>query len=67
MIDARFIATRELPGYRLTRNLGAMRAIIVRSRSVVGNISAGLQTLFGGNITIDTELCEKARATRTIR
>jgi len=67
MFDARFIATQELPGYRLTRNLGAMRAFIVCSRSVVGNISAGLQTLFGGNITIDTELCEKARETRTIR
>jgi len=67
MFDARLIATQELSGYRLTRNLGAMRAIIVRSRSVVGNISAGLQTLFGGNITIDTELCEKARETRTIR
>jgi len=62
MIDARQITTaQELPGYRLTRNLGVVRGIIVRSRSIVGNIGAGLQTLFGGNITIYTELCEKAR------
>ena len=39
-----------------------MRGLVVRSRSIVGNIGAGLQTIFGGNITIYTELCEKARA-----
>ena len=52
---------QELPGYRITRNLGVVRGITVRSRSIVGNIGAGLQTLFGGNITIYTELCGKAR------
>jgi uncharacterized protein YbjQ (UPF0145 family) len=62
MIDAKLITTaQEIPGYRVTRNLGVVRGIIVRSRSIVGNIGASLQTLFGGNITIYTELCEKAR------
>ena len=62
MIDAKLITTaQELPGYRITRNLGVVRGIIVRSRSIVGNIGASLQTLFGGNITIYTELCGKAR------
>jgi uncharacterized protein YbjQ (UPF0145 family) len=51
----------ELDNYKITKNLGIARGIIVRSRSIVGNIGAGLQTLFGGNITIYTELCEKAR------
>lgn len=51
----------EIDGYRITRNLGVVRGITVRSRSVLGNIAAGLQTLVGGNITILTELCEKAR------
>src|SRR5258707_12563436 len=52
----------EVPGHRITRNLGVVRGIVVRSRSLVGNIGAGLQTLFGGNITLYTELCEKARS-----
>jgi uncharacterized protein YbjQ (UPF0145 family) len=51
----------ELPGHRITRNLGVVRGIVVRSRSIVGNIGATLQTLVGGNITLYTELCEKAR------
>ena len=51
----------ELPGYRVVKNLGVVRGIVVRSRSIVGNIGAGLQTLLGGNITLYTELCEKAR------
>jgi uncharacterized protein YbjQ (UPF0145 family) len=50
-----------LDGYTITRNLGVVRGIIVRSRSVLGTIGAGLQTLVGGNITILTELCEKTR------
>jgi uncharacterized protein YbjQ (UPF0145 family) len=50
----------DLPGHRITRNLGIVRGIVVRSRSLIGNIGAGLQTLFGGNITLYTELCEKA-------
>ena len=48
----------ELDGYRIVRNLGVVRGIIVRSRSVLGTIGAGLQTLIGGNITLLTELCE---------
>jgi uncharacterized protein YbjQ (UPF0145 family) len=51
----------EVPGYRVVRNLGIKRGIVVRSRSVVGSIGATLQTLVGGNITLYTELCEKAR------
>ena len=51
----------ELTGYNITKNLGLARGIIVRSRSLVGNIGAGIQGLFGGNITILTELCEKTR------
>ena len=51
----------ELDGYRIVRNLGIVRGIIVRSRSLLGTIGAGLQTLIGGNITLLTELCEKTR------
>lgn len=51
----------ELPGYRVVKNLGVVRGIVVRSRSIVGSFFAGLQTLFGGNITLWTELCEHAR------
>ena len=51
----------DLAGYRIVRSLGMVRGIVVRSRSVVGNIGAGLQMLFGGNITIYTTLCERAR------
>ncbi|KAG1605919.1 hypothetical protein G6F45_014098 [Rhizopus arrhizus] len=51
----------ELPGYRVARNLGVVRGITVRSRSIVGNFLGGIQTLFGGNITIYPELCEQAR------
>jgi uncharacterized protein YbjQ (UPF0145 family) len=50
-----------LDGYRTTKSLGVVRGIIVRSRSVLGTIGAGLQTLVGGNITLLTELCEKSR------
>jgi uncharacterized protein YbjQ (UPF0145 family) len=53
--------TFELPGYRMTKSFGVVRGIIVRSRSIIGNIGAGLQSLFGGNITLYTSLCERAR------
>src|SRR5437868_10375918 len=53
--------TFELPGYRITKSFGVVRGIIVRSRSIVGNIGAGIQSLFGGNITLYTNLCERAR------
>jgi uncharacterized protein YbjQ (UPF0145 family) len=52
----------ELPGYRIVQNLGVVRGIIVRSRSLVANIGAGLQSLIGGNITAWTRLCEETRA-----
>lgn len=60
--DSMITTGLELPGYRITRNLGLVRGITVRSRSIVGNFLGGLQTLFGGNITIYTELCEQARS-----
>ena len=50
-----------LDGYRIVRNLGLVRGIIVRSRSILGTIGAGLQTLVGGNITLLTNLCEETR------
>jgi len=57
-----FVTTAfELNGYRVARNFGVVRGIIVRSRSVVGNIGAAFQQLVGGNISIYTELCEQAR------
>jgi len=62
-IDLNFVTTAfELPGHRIVKNIGVVRGIVVRSRSIVGSIGAGLQTLFGGNITLFTALCEKARA-----
>jgi uncharacterized protein YbjQ (UPF0145 family) len=54
--------TFELPGHRVVRNLGVVRGVVVRSRSVVGQFGASLQMLFGGNITIYTALCERTRA-----
>ncbi len=51
----------DLPGYRITRSYGVVRGIIVRSRSIVGNIGAGLQSLLGGNITLYTSMCDRAR------
>lgn len=59
--DSMVTTAFELPGFRITRNLGVVRSITVRSRSIVGNFLGGIQTLFGGNITIYTELCEQAR------
>lgn len=53
--------TFELPGFRVVKSLGVVRGIIVRSRSVVGNLGASIQAIFGGNITLYTDLCERAR------
>jgi uncharacterized protein YbjQ (UPF0145 family) len=62
MVYDSFVSTTfEIKGYRITEQLGVVRGIIVRSRSLLGNIGGGLQSLFGGNITIYTELCERAR------
>ncbi len=51
-----------LPGYKVTKSHGVVRGITVRSRSIVGNFFGGIQSLFGGNITIYTALCEQARS-----
>lgn len=59
--DSMVTTAMELPGFRIVRSLGVVRGITVRSRSIVGNFLGGLQTIFGGNITIYTELCEQAR------
>jgi uncharacterized protein YbjQ (UPF0145 family) len=57
-----FVTTAfTLDGYRITRNLGLVRGIVVRSRSIFGTIGASLQTIIGGNITLLTDLCEKTR------
>jgi uncharacterized protein YbjQ (UPF0145 family) len=53
--------TFELPGYRVTKSFGVVRGIIVRSRSVIGNLGASIQSIFGGNISLYTSLCERAR------
>ena len=53
--------TFEIPGYRVVRSFGVVRGIIVRSRSLIGNIGAGIQSLFGGDITIYTKLADDAR------
>lgn len=59
--NAMATTTFELPGYRVVQNIGMARGIVVRSRSIIGTIGGGLQTLVGGNITLFTSLCEKAR------
>jgi len=51
----------ELPGFRVTRDFGVVRGIVVRSRSLVGTIGASLQTIVGGNISLFSQLCEKTR------
>ncbi|MEO5799642.1 MAG: heavy metal-binding domain-containing protein [Gemmatimonadales bacterium] len=51
----------DIPGYLITNNLGVVRGVVVRSRSVIGTFGAGLQTILGGNISIFTELAERAR------
>ena len=62
MIDHAMTTTAfELDGYHVTKTLGIVRGITVRSRSIIGTIGAGLQTIVGGNITLLTELCEKTR------
>lgn len=62
MIDQSMVTTNiELSGFRVTKNLGVVRGITVRSRSLFGNIAGGFQTLLGGKISIYVELCEKTR------
>ena len=62
MQDALITTALELPGYRIVKSLGVVRGLTVRSRSIVGNIAGGIQSLFGGNITIYTNLCERTRS-----
>jgi uncharacterized protein YbjQ (UPF0145 family) len=62
MQDSMVTTVLTLPGYKVIQSLGVVRGITVRSRSIVGNFLGGLQALFGGNITIYTNLCERARA-----
>ena len=62
MIDQAMVTTNiQLDGYKITESLGVVRGITVRSRSVVGNIAGGVQSLFGGKLSIYVELCERAR------
>ena len=62
MVAHNMVTTQfELDGFKVTRTLGVVRGIIVRSRSIFGTIGASLQTLVGGNITLLTNLCEKTR------
>jgi uncharacterized protein YbjQ (UPF0145 family) len=62
MVAHNMVTTQfELDGFRVTRTLGVVRGIVVRSRSIFGTIGAGLQTLIGGNITLLTNLCERTR------
>jgi uncharacterized protein YbjQ (UPF0145 family) len=62
MIDSSMVTTNiELNGYTIIKTLGVVRGITVRSRSLLGNIAGGFQTLFGGRISIYKELCEKTR------
>ncbi|HVZ57787.1 MAG TPA: YbjQ family protein [Chitinophagaceae bacterium] len=62
MIDPALVTTSiDLPGYRIRTNLGIVRGVTVRSRSLLGNIAGGLQTLVGGKISVYTNLCERTR------
>jgi uncharacterized protein YbjQ (UPF0145 family) len=62
MIDQQLITTsNQLDGYKITKHLGIVRGITVRSRSLLGNIGGGIQSLFGGQLSIYVELCEKTR------
>jgi uncharacterized protein YbjQ (UPF0145 family) len=63
MVPHEYVTTAfDLPGFRVKRNLGVVKGIVVRSRSIVGTIGAGLQTLVGGNISLYTKLCEQTRS-----
>lgn len=61
MQDSMVTTAPSLPGFKIVRNLGVVRGLTVRSRSIIGNFFGGIQSIFGGNITIYTNLCEQAR------
>lgn len=61
-MESKMITTAfELPNHQIVENIGVVRGIVVRSRSIIGSFLGGLQTIFGGNITIYTNMCERAR------
>src|SRR4051794_1813626 len=63
LMDHNFVVTTfEIPGTRIAKTLGVVRGIIVRSRGAIGNAMAGFQMFFGGNISVYTSLCERARS-----
>jgi uncharacterized protein YbjQ (UPF0145 family) len=63
LVPHEFVTTAfELPGYRVKRNFGVVRGIVVRSRSIVGTLGATLQTVVGGNISLFSKLCEQTRS-----
>ena len=62
MVPHEYVTTAfDLPGFRIHRNLGVVRGIVVRSRSIFGTIGASLQTIVGGNISLFSKLCEQTR------
>ena len=62
MVPHEYVTTAfDLPGFRIKRNFGVVRGIVVRSRSIVGALGAGLQTIVGGNISLFSSLCERTR------
>ena len=62
LIEGKMVSSSfEIPGHVVLENFGIVRGIVVRSRSIIGSIGAGLQTIFGGNITLYETLCERAR------
>jgi uncharacterized protein YbjQ (UPF0145 family) len=61
-MDASLITTSNaLEGYKVVKHLGVVRGITVRSRSVIGNFAGGIQSMFGGRLSVYVELCENAR------
>ncbi len=61
-VNAEMVTTAfELPGYRISKNLGLVRGVTVRSRSILGTLGASLETIVGGNITLFESICEKTR------
>jgi uncharacterized protein YbjQ (UPF0145 family) len=62
MQDSMITTALTLPGFRVVRSHGVVRGITVRSRSIVGNLVGAIHSLFGGNITVYTQLCERARS-----
>ncbi len=60
--DAMVTSATDIPGFVITENVGVVRGIVVRSNSVVGSLFGGIQSLFGGNIRVFSEMCDRARS-----